>query len=179
MSATIVTGRPVHRSSPSAEAIAEALGGRRVGSRWLAPCVAHQDGRPSFAIDERHGKVLVHCYAGCSQEAVIDALRARGLWSREPPSSAGIELLERERDERAERKRKWLALIAAHDAAETDAYILSVALRRDPDVRDPLTRDIVRCYGDAPRRRAEIECQLDELEREDCERRNGGCHGRP
>jgi 5S rRNA maturation endonuclease (ribonuclease M5) len=26
------------------------------------------------------GRVLVHCHGGCTQEAVIDALRARGLW---------------------------------------------------------------------------------------------------
>jgi len=33
--------------------------------------------------------VLVHCHAGCSQDEVIDALRAKGLWEPKPNGSAG------------------------------------------------------------------------------------------
>jgi hypothetical protein len=40
-----------------------------------------------LSITERDGKLLVHCHAGCDQRAVIDALRARGLWpERERPA---------------------------------------------------------------------------------------------
>jgi hypothetical protein len=46
----------------------------------MARCPAHEDRDPSLKISEDSGKVLVHCHAGCSQEAVIDALRAQGLW---------------------------------------------------------------------------------------------------
>lgn len=67
----------------TAEAIAGALGGRRVGSGWMAPCPAHDDRKPSLAIHEgEDGKVLIKCHAGCEQARVIEALRARGLWSR-------------------------------------------------------------------------------------------------
>lgn len=59
---------------------ARALGGRRSGSCWMARCPAHQDRTPSLSITERGGKLLVYCHAGCSQSAVIEALRARGLW---------------------------------------------------------------------------------------------------
>lgn len=54
----------------TAESIAGALGGRRSGSQWVAPCPAHEDRDPS----------LVRCYAGCDQRAVIDALKTRGVW---------------------------------------------------------------------------------------------------
>ena len=65
----------------TAEVIAQALGGRRAGSAWMARCPAHDDRVPSLAIDERSdGTVLVCCHAGCSQHAVINALTARGLW---------------------------------------------------------------------------------------------------
>lgn len=65
-----------------AEAIAKALGGRRVGTGWMACCPAHDDRMPSLSVREGEGgKVLVHCHAGCDQAAVIDGLRARGLWS--------------------------------------------------------------------------------------------------
>ncbi len=59
----------------NAEEIARALGGRRSGKGWLAKCPAHDDKRPSLAIDEgSNGKVLVVCRAGCSQADLIDTL---------------------------------------------------------------------------------------------------------
>lgn len=63
------------------QGIAEALGARRSGSGWKAPCPAHEDGNPSLSISEADGKILLHCHAGCPQAAVIEALRERGLWS--------------------------------------------------------------------------------------------------
>jgi hypothetical protein len=36
--------------------------------------------------EDRGGKVLLKCQAGCSQEAVIEALRERGLWSQARPA---------------------------------------------------------------------------------------------
>ncbi len=64
----------------SAEKTARALNGRRSGTGWIARCPAHEDRNPSLTITEAGGKILVHCHAGCSQEAVIEALRSRGLW---------------------------------------------------------------------------------------------------
>lgn len=65
----------------SAEEIAQALGGRKVGGSWRVCCPMHDDRTPSLSVrDANDGKVLVHCYAGCGQEEVIDALRHRGLW---------------------------------------------------------------------------------------------------
>jgi hypothetical protein len=65
----------------SAEAIAKALGGRRVGGGWMAHCPAHDDREPSLTIrDADNGKVLVRCHAGCEQAKVIATLRSRGLW---------------------------------------------------------------------------------------------------
>lgn len=65
----------------TAETIAKALGGRKIGVGWTARCPAHDDRTPSLSIHESNGnKVLVHCHAGCDQERVIAALRARGLW---------------------------------------------------------------------------------------------------
>jgi putative DNA primase/helicase len=49
----------------------------------MAVCPAHDDRNPSLSIQEKDGKVLVHCHAGCSQRDVVDALRARRLWESE------------------------------------------------------------------------------------------------
>jgi hypothetical protein len=68
----------------TAESIARGLKARRSGSNWMAFCPLHEaDGRghnPSLGITERDGRVLVRCYGGCDQRAVIQALRDRGLW---------------------------------------------------------------------------------------------------
>lgn len=43
--------------------------------RWLARCPAHRDRAPSLSIRELDdGRVLVHCFAGCSSNDVLDAL---------------------------------------------------------------------------------------------------------
>jgi putative DNA primase/helicase len=65
----------------NAETLARALGGRRTGSHWMAPCPTDEDRDPSLSIrDTNDGKVLVHCHAGCDQFVVIGELRSRGLW---------------------------------------------------------------------------------------------------
>jgi putative DNA primase/helicase len=65
----------------TAESIAKALGGRKTGNSWMAPCPAHDDREPSLAISSgEDGKVLIHCHDGCDQTRVIAALRSRGLW---------------------------------------------------------------------------------------------------
>ena len=72
----------------TAEDIAKALGGRKAGSGWTARCPAHDDRTPSLSIrDADSNKVLVRCHAGCDQDRVIAALRARGLWAEIPPRS--------------------------------------------------------------------------------------------
>jgi DNA primase len=60
--------------------IAHQLGGKRSGAGYVAKCPAHQDGIPSLSISAQHGKILVHCHAGCQQRDVVDALKSQGLW---------------------------------------------------------------------------------------------------
>jgi putative DNA primase/helicase len=65
----------------TAETIASALGGHRVGTTWMARCPVHEDRRPSLSITTgKDGKVLVRCHAGCDQRDLIAALLHRGLW---------------------------------------------------------------------------------------------------
>ena len=65
----------------TAREIVAGLGGRWRGHSGDASCPAHKDQDPSLSVGESpDGKMLVYCHAGCSQDAVIDALRERGLW---------------------------------------------------------------------------------------------------
>ena len=49
---------------------------KRTGAgRWLARCPAHADKRASLTVRETDdGKVLVHCFAGCSVHEVVGAV---------------------------------------------------------------------------------------------------------
>lgn len=55
--------------------IAQLDGVRRSGqSRWAAKCPAHKDRTASLSIRELDdGRVLVHCFAGCSAHDVLSA----------------------------------------------------------------------------------------------------------
>src|SRR4051794_2777848 len=67
----------------NAEELTRELGGKN----GVARCPAHDDRTPSFSIrDSDDGSVLVHCFTGCSQADVIDALRRLGLWDGCKPS---------------------------------------------------------------------------------------------
>ncbi len=62
--------------------LARALNARRSARGWMAACVSHRERTPSLHISEGDdGRVLVHCFAGCPQDAVLAELRARGLWN--------------------------------------------------------------------------------------------------
>src|SRR4051812_42639871 len=47
---------------------------RRSGDGWTARCPAHADRHPSLSITEKGGRVLVHCHAGCTVNAILAAL---------------------------------------------------------------------------------------------------------
>ena len=42
--------------------------------KYLACCPAHDDRSPSLAITDDEGRVLLHCFAGCDPESVLDAI---------------------------------------------------------------------------------------------------------
>ena len=52
----------------------------RGNRRFTACCPAHNDRNPSFNASDVDGKILVKCFAGCTQAEVINALMDRGLW---------------------------------------------------------------------------------------------------
>ena len=57
-----------------------ALGGRWGGQSGAARCPAHDDRKASLSLSRGEGgRPLWRCHAGCTQEAVLEALRERGL----------------------------------------------------------------------------------------------------
>ena len=64
---------------------------RPIGAnKYRACCPAHDDKSPSLSLTDVGDKVLFHCFAGCSQTEVIDALRAQGIWHQTVSSKSGF-----------------------------------------------------------------------------------------
>src|SRR5579872_1129417 len=78
----------VESANEQAQSISATLGGSRQRDGWRAHCPAHDDQHPSLDIAVRADKVLVHCRAGCSQDAVLDALKRAGVWHANEAKSA-------------------------------------------------------------------------------------------
>lgn len=149
---------PIRDRGLDAERIAKALGhAQRAAGGWLASCPVPTHGRgkgdrhPSLSVTDggEPGRVLVRCHAGCDQAAVIEALRARGLWGgsgndRPAPALAPV------RDDGAESRRLQALEIwkAAQPAAGTlvETYMRArglalpagcMALRFAPNLKHP------------------------------------------
>ena len=62
-----------------ARKIVETLGGSWGGARGMCCCPAHADRTPSLSVTLGKRAVLFHCFAGCSNAAVIEALGSNGI----------------------------------------------------------------------------------------------------
>ena len=123
----------------NAQLIAGALGGKKVGTSWLAFCPAHENHlTPSLALrDDSGGRILVHCHAGCEQRAVVAALRARGLWGTNGSISSSWEQHSRPNGELVLASTKVIEAIARPEAVPTSIpteqleALLDLSLQRD------------------------------------------------
>lgn len=59
--------------------LAEALGGAWTDGKGIACCPAHDDRTPSLGLRTGERAILLHCFAGCSNKAVLAALARRGI----------------------------------------------------------------------------------------------------
>jgi phage/plasmid primase-like uncharacterized protein len=67
--------------------IIRALGGNEHSGMCFCP--AHDNkNTPALHVSNRNGKVLLKCHAGCPQEAVIDTLREKRLWTKSKSSGS-------------------------------------------------------------------------------------------
>lgn len=68
------------------------------GNAWMAKCPAHPDRSPSLAVSHADdGRILVHCFAGCEPNSVLDAvgmsirdLFPQALTHHAPPRKLGV-----------------------------------------------------------------------------------------
>jgi uncharacterized protein DUF3631 len=150
-------------SSPRLEALRQGLSCGKSDCGCQRPagnlhCPAHSDHAPSLTATLDSGKLLVHCHAGCSQEAVVDALKQRGLWQegrRKPgePRLALVRFRDAE-DSRPEAQQltwsEFVALLSHHQERSTkDGAAWSPAVYRPNSRRgNRNVRNLTAAVGD-------------------------------
>lgn len=76
--------------TPDAAHIASRLNKpKRQGSGWVACCPAHEDRTPSLSINDGDKGPVFKCHAGCSQDAVLNAIEALGVTIRKKNGTNG------------------------------------------------------------------------------------------
>lgn len=119
-----------------AAVIARALKGKRSGSGWIARCPAHKDRNPSFSISDVGGMALFRCHAGCTQQMVMNALRALGLWGGDAVEAGQMprHVPDRSLDEAAAARDALTIWDAAQPAKGTrvEAYLCARSIRVPP-----------------------------------------------
>jgi hypothetical protein len=73
---------------------------------------------PSLSVTGRNGRILILCRAGCSQDAVLQALRARGLWR------SGRVAAPRP-------SRRGAARVTRYEVKDTEGRVVAVHVRED------------------------------------------------
>ena len=125
----------------TASQIARTLRARRIApGKYMCRCVAHPDKTASLSItDMGNGRTRLHCFSGCSQKAVLEAmgLQWADLTTDKPLDRDAMKAIEAERQRAADaiRNRRRIKL-AAMDAAgkwERVASQLGMLLARYPN----------------------------------------------
>ena len=70
-----MSGRDPDAVARDADRIVRQLGGKWHGDYAMCRCPAHADGDPSLSVRVGQRAVLFHCFAGCTSDAIVDALR--------------------------------------------------------------------------------------------------------
>jgi hypothetical protein len=90
--------------------IAKELKGRATGNRAMVCCPAHNDRSPSLSVAQiAPNMLLVHCHAGCPQEAVVSAMKHLGLWPDVDPRAKGRPVIRPEQQLTGEEIQKQIA----------------------------------------------------------------------
>ena len=133
----------------TAHHVCEALGGVWQGDRGMACCPAHDDNNPSLSISHgEDGRLLWHCFAGCDQQSVYDALKAKGLVEQTGPDPDRAQRSQ-EDGEHAIYVRKRQALAVTRNTDRQNRHIAESYLQaRGLSVRLPSNALVEPAYSD-------------------------------
>lgn len=120
-----------------ARRITEQLGGSWSRSKGMCCCPAHADRTPSLSITLGKRAVLVHCFAGCTNEAVMQAMARLGVRIADLFDGTGGSITTKPRVDIADRNAFRLWLEASSPAGSpAERYLAGRGITvRSPDLR--------------------------------------------
>lgn len=129
--------RVPERLEKRAREIVEALDGTWSRSRGMCCCPAHDDRTPSLSVTIGVRAILFHCFAGCSNEAVLASLGRIGVKAAELFDGRGEPIAARTRDDVVNQNalRLWRAASALTEGP-AQTYLAGRQIRiSSPDLR--------------------------------------------
>lgn len=114
---------------------------RKCGGGWIARCPAHEDKSASLSVADADGRVLIHCFAGCTPLAVVEAagLRLQDLFERH--DFATMTRAERSRIRELKRLPDWRAAL---NALGQESTVVEIAARAMARGRKPSQESLMR-----------------------------------
>lgn len=94
----------------------------KVNEGYNVRCPAHDDKNPSLSVSLKDNKILLHCFAGCSTESILDAL---GLTEADLFLDGGTN----HRQDKPEQTRR---IVAAYDYTDETGKLLFQVVRYEP-----------------------------------------------
>ena len=134
----------------------------------MARCPAHEDRFPSLSIREgQDGRVLIHCFAGCTHTAILAKLELAptDLFAGPPPSAEQFATLQAEREARETKARiQRRELGAAWDRARKWQAVVDELGDRLAQTPDAEAYRLAELFGEACDRMHEAEMEVERRE---------------
>jgi len=104
-------------------------GVRKLGpDRWIARCCAHDDHKPSLSIKNAGGKILLHCFTGCSYDAITAAL---GIDTSKPLPAPVPQIRKAIEDKPIDAQAMWQRWFERTDHDQLDSFGVSLGVDTD------------------------------------------------
>lgn len=116
--------RHENRLERRAREIVESLRGHWVRGKGMCCCPAHDDRTPSLSVTLGQKAILLHCFAGCSNEAILTALEHHGVRRRDLFDGSGAPCAPIARADRSDRAacRLWRCAVPVA-GTRADSYL--------------------------------------------------------
>jgi putative DNA primase/helicase len=114
----------------SADRIIRGLGGDP--NTGMCRCPAHDDRKPSLHVEEKGGRTVFYCRAGCTQAAVMEELRYRGLWGKTNPHRAESFYKHDEEEHQRRHRARNILHAATASGRKPDDYLRGRSITETP-----------------------------------------------
>lgn len=103
---------------------------KTAGSGYLINCPAHSDDTQSLSVTEEGGKILIHCHAGCTAQAIVDSvgLKMSDLFTETPVEGSQLQNQQQNKPHAQSQPK----IVATYDYVDQQGKLLFQTVRMEP-----------------------------------------------